>query len=97
MSDLIQATTVSGIPATSAPAGHDPLRAAAEEFEAIFLAQLLSQINPLPAGEGQESGLDHGYFHDLFNDEMAKLISRSGGVGVADAVMKEMLKLQEVA
>jgi Rod binding domain-containing protein len=33
----------------------------------------------------------------MFNEEMAKLISRSGGIGVADAVLKEMLKLQEVA
>jgi Rod binding domain-containing protein len=33
----------------------------------------------------------------MFNDEIAKLISRSGGVGVADAVLKEMLKAQEVA
>ena len=33
----------------------------------------------------------------MFNDELAKLISRSGGVGVADAVLKEMLKSREVA
>ena len=36
-------------------------------------------------------------FHDMLNDEYAKLISRSGGIGVADAVLKEMLKRQEVA
>ena len=96
MSSPIQLATVSPAPPASPGAGHDPLREAAQEFEAIFLAQLLAQINPLPAGDGQ-SGVDHGFFHDMFNDEMAKLISRSGGVGVADAVMKEMLKLQEVA
>ena len=103
MGGMIQAATLSGAPARSpAPAaaqgaGHDPLRAAAQEFEAVFLAQLLAQINPLPAGDGQGGGGDNGFFHDMFNDELAKLISRSGGVGVADAVMKEMLKLQEVA
>ncbi len=102
MSGMTQAATLSGVrahspaPATATGAGHDPLRAAAQEFEAVFLAQLLAQINPLPASDGQGGG-DNGFFHDMFNDELAKLISRSGGVGVADAVMKEMLKLQEVA
>ena len=74
-----------------------PLREAAQEFEAVFLAQVLAKINPLAAGDGQGEGGDDALFHDMFNEEMAKLISRSGGVGVADAVLKEMLKLQEVA
>jgi hypothetical protein len=30
------------------------------------------------------------------NDEYAKLISRSGGVGVADAVMQAMIGAQEI-
>jgi Rod binding domain-containing protein len=33
----------------------------------------------------------------MLRDEYAKLVSRSGGVGVADAVLREMLKMQEVA
>jgi Rod binding domain-containing protein len=33
----------------------------------------------------------------MFDDEIAKLISRSGGVGVADAALNEMLKAQELA
>jgi hypothetical protein len=35
--------------------------------------------------------------HDIFNEEMAKLISRGVGVGVADAVLKETPKSQELA
>jgi peptidoglycan hydrolase FlgJ len=80
------------------PANVEGLRGAAQEFEAVFLAQVLAKINQgfggdPSAGETPEQGL----FHDMFNDEVAKLISRSGGVGVADAVLKEMLKVQEVA
>ena len=71
--------------------GVDGLRAIAQDFEAVFLAQVLGQLNPGPGGDEQTP------FHDMFNDELAKLISRSGGVGVADAVLKEMLKSQEVA
>ena len=71
--------------------GIDGLRDVAQEFEAVFLAQVLAQLNPGQGGDEQTP------FHDMFNDELAKLISRSGGVGVADAVLKEMLKSQEVA
>jgi Rod binding domain-containing protein len=69
----------------------DVLRNAAQEFEAVFLAQVLAKLNPGLGGDEQTP------FHDMFNDELAKLISRSGGIGVADAVLKEMLKSQEVA
>jgi Rod binding domain-containing protein len=100
MSETVQTlTTAPAAPAkgAGATATPDPLRDAAQEFEAVFLAQLLSQLNPPAAGDGAAGGGDHGLFHDMFNEEMAKLISRSGGIGVADAVLKEMLKLQEVA
>ena len=75
------------------------MRDVAQQFEAVFLAQVLSRINQ-GSGSDQAAGDGGGaqtLFHDMFNDEVAKLISRSGGVGVADAVLKEMLKVQEVA
>ena len=75
------------------PARLETLRGIAQEFEGVFLAQVLSRINQ-GLGDGEEA--EQGFFHDMFNDEVAKLISRSGGVGVADAVLKEMLKVQEV-
>jgi Rod binding domain-containing protein len=33
----------------------------------------------------------------MLQDEYARLISRTGGIGIADAVLREMLKAQEVA
>lgn len=62
----------------------------AQEFEAVLLAQVLAQLNPGFGGDEQPP------FHDMFNDELPKWISRSGGIGVAEAV-KETLKSQEVA
>jgi peptidoglycan hydrolase FlgJ len=80
------------------PANLEVLRGVAQEFEAVFLAQVLAKINQGVGGDqGAGETADQGLFHDMFNDEVAKLISRSGGVGVADAVLKEMLKVQEVA
>ncbi|HLT01485.1 MAG TPA: rod-binding protein [Geminicoccaceae bacterium] len=74
----------------------DALRHAAQEFEAVFLAQVLGVLNQ---GFGNDllGDAGGGIFHEMLNDEIAKLISRAGGVGVADAVLREMLKAQEVA
>jgi peptidoglycan hydrolase FlgJ len=73
------------------------LRRAAEEFEGVFLSQVLGDLNvsfttPGVGGSGGESP-----FASMLRDEYAKIIGRSGGVGVADAVMREMLRAQEVA
>jgi Rod binding domain-containing protein len=59
--------------------------------EAVFLAQVLCELNQGLGGDGQTP------FHHMFNDELAKSIGRSGGLGVADAVMRKMPKSQEVA
>jgi Rod binding domain-containing protein len=89
-------------PVASRPAGADTprldsMRHAAQEFEAIFLTQVLGTITH---GLGGDDLLGDGQgdpFRAMLNEEVAKLISRSGGIGVADAVLREMLKAQEVA
>ena len=90
------------VAATTPPAGGDvprvdALRHVAQEFEAIFLAQVLGTMT---RGLGGDDLLGDGQgevFRDMLNEEVAKLISRSGGIGVADALLREMLKAQEVA
>jgi flagellar protein FlgJ len=94
MSETIQVQALAPQGASAGPdrpGARDAFRQAAQEFEAVFLAQVLAKLNPGLDGDDQSP------FHDMFNDEVAKLISRSGGVGVADAVLKELLKSQEVA
>ncbi|MBO6827762.1 MAG: rod-binding protein [Sneathiella sp.] len=70
---------------------------AAEEFEAFFLSQVLnsmsSGIETDPTFGGGES---EKVFRSMLNDEYAKSMSRSGGVGIADAVYREILALQEL-
>jgi len=68
---------------------------AAVEFEAIFLSQMLATMTQELGGAGGVAGGDDVY-RDMFNKEVAKMISRSGGVGVADSILQEMLKNQEI-
>ncbi len=74
------------------------LRAAAEEFEGVFLAQMLA---PMFAGTAAEAPFGGGHAEDTWRslqiDEFGKAIARAGGVGLADHVYREMLALQEGA
>jgi Rod binding domain-containing protein len=88
-------------PGATPPGGDAPrsdaLRHAAQEFEAIFLAQVLGTMTQGLGGDDLMGEGQDDVFHDMLNEEIAKLISRSGGIGVADAVLREMLKAQEIA
>jgi len=69
---------------------------AAENFEAVFLTQMLQ-----PLFEGLETdgffggGHAEGIYRSVLVDEIGKQVARSGGIGIADAVAREMIKMQE--
>lgn len=70
---------------------------AAEEFEAVFLAQMMEHMfADVDLSPGTDSPGEDIY-KSLLLDEYSKLISRSGGIGVADHVKREMLAIQEGA
>ena len=78
------------------------MRRAAQDFEAVFLGELLSGLTEGlggggAAGGGPLGGGDSDPFAAMLRDEYGKLISRSGGIGIADAVLRELLRAQEGA
>jgi Rod binding domain-containing protein len=71
------------------------IRQTAQAFEASFLSVMLSQMfdgveTPAPFGGGQGESM----FKSLYTDAIARQVTRSGGVGIAASVEREMLKLQ---
>ena len=84
-------------PAGVGGAGLDRLKETALEFEAVFLAQMLKSLtSDLEGSEGPLGGGEGDPFRSMLSDELGKLISRAGGIGVADAILQEMLKTQEM-
>lgn len=72
-------------------------REAAEEFEAFFLSQFLNSMTSGLQTDGMFGGGEsEKVFRSMLNEEYAKTISRQNGIGVADAVFREMLAMQEV-
>ena len=68
----------------------------AEDYEAVFLSQMLQHMfagvdmNPESDAPGED------IYKSMMVDEYGKILARSGGIGVADYVKREMLKLQEI-
>ncbi|MGP1276437.1 MAG: rod-binding protein [Caulobacterales bacterium] len=85
-----------GLPGTGRVSTPDQARRVAEEFEAVFLAQLMEQM----MGESTQSemfggGPGESAFRGMLNEEYAKVMARAGGIGLADDLAREMLRLQE--
>jgi len=69
----------------------------ADEFEAIFIGQMLKPMfdgikTDGPMGGGHAEGIYRG----MQVEEFGKAISKAGGVGLADHVFREIMKHQEV-
>lgn len=81
------------------PAGLDTAKAreAAQDFEAVFLAQMLSHMF---AGIKTDKVFGGGPSEDMYRSmmvqEYGKVLAQAGGVGIADSVMREMIRIQEV-
>jgi Rod binding domain-containing protein len=74
----------------------DELRRAAEEFEAVFLAEMLSPMFDALDTEGLGGGgMGEQMFRPMLVERYAEAIARAGGVGIADSVVRELMRLQE--
>lgn len=102
MDSLITAQLQAGQSALAAPAAAGRNEAqvarAAKEFEGMFLAQMLKPIfeglktdGPFGGGQAEQT------YRGLLVEEYGKAMAEAGGIGLADHVAREMLKMQEVA
>ena len=68
----------------------------AQQFESVFVAQMLNQMRgDAMKGTGFEGGHAEDRWRGLMNEQMAKDISAAGGVGVSAQVARELLRGQE--
>lgn len=97
MSPLSVATDlIKPLVATPAAAVTERMRETAENFEATFLAQMMKPMfeglktdGPFGGGEAEST------WRSFMIEAMAKQTVKAGGIGLADQVVAEMLKMQE--
>ncbi|PKU25965.1 rod-binding protein [Telmatospirillum siberiense] len=87
--------------ATTGSSSHAPIdmvaaKKAAQSFESVFLSQMLGHMFE---GVGKNTLFGGGAGEDMFKpmllDEYGKLMAQKGGIGIADAVMRTLIKQQE--
>lgn len=96
MSDLAVSPSLL-TPTASAPNAVETerMRETAERFEASFLAQMLKPMFEGLSTDGPFGGGEaEGQWRSFMIDEMAKQTVRSGGIGLADTVVAEMIRMQ---
>lgn len=91
---------------TSSPAIYAPppveapekMRKLAADFEASFLAEMLRPMFEAQNTEGLGGGGEgERMFRPMLVEQYAKGIAQNGGIGLADMVVREMVKMQEMA
>ena len=71
-------------------------RAAAEDFEAVFLNSMFSQMMTKMEGEGPFGGSQAtGVWRSFLTNEYSKAFAKAGGVGLAQHVFSALIAQQE--
>jgi Rod binding domain-containing protein len=87
------------LPLLSSPATRavpDEIRQTAEEFESVFLAEILKPMfDGLQTDGLGGGGIGEETFRPLLIDQYAQALSQAGGVGIADAIVRELLRMQD--
>lgn len=85
-----------GLPTVPKAADPSKIKAVSQQFEAVFVTQMLGEMfegistdGPFGGGQGESM------FRSLLMDEYGKQIVSQGGFGLSDAIQRELLKTQE--
>jgi flagellar protein FlgJ len=77
------------------PQAKTKARAQAQDFEALFLNSMFSQMTSGVKGEGPYGDTPGtGVWRSMLTDEYAKSFAKSGGVGIADNVFRTLILQQ---
>jgi flagellar protein FlgJ len=70
----------------------------ADDFETMFLEQVTQQLTATtPGSEGPlgENGIGGDIYKSQLTQQYAKQIQKAGGIGLSDAIMRDLLRAQE--
>ncbi|WP_375453616.1 rod-binding protein [uncultured Methylobacterium sp.] len=93
------ADTVSKTAQAASDAATKKARKTATEFESMFLESSLDRLTQSEGTDGPmgENGTGGGVYRSMLTKEYASQIVKSGGVGIANQVFSEMMKMQGAA
>lgn len=68
-----------------AKASDSQLKEASEQFEAIFLRQLLRDLRKTATIDGENSSMT-GIYNEMLDEHLANQLARAGGIGLAEVI-----------
>jgi flagellar protein FlgJ len=94
--NLGQTTMPGAVDASKSP-DLEALRRVATQFEALLLSQLTSAMNPSEDEGGLfgDSGGGMSVSRQMFSEQLAQSMAQSGGIGLADMIVKQMTERAE--
>jgi flagellar protein FlgJ len=92
--DLLNANTPK--PGQFSAASKEKAKAAAQDFESVFVNSMFQQMFAGVQGDGPFGGNGAtGVWRSFLTDEYSKSFVKSGGIGIADQVYQSLIKAQE--
>ena len=86
------------VPAPHSIREPEQVRESAREFEAFFIGQIANLMFSGLGGDGYLSaGPGESIYRSMMAEEFGRGAARAGGIGISDALQREILKLQEAA
>ena len=97
MTNLSQTPSIPGVGQLAAPTTRNPkMWKTASDFEAMFLENMLGHMTSGLSGDGPlgAEGAGGEVWRGMLVKEYAGHMAKAGGVGVADSVYRELIRLQ---
>ncbi len=90
------AMAANGVQSPEKTANYQRAKAAAQQFEGVFLSQMLGQMfNGIETDQMFGGGAGEKMFRSLMIDEYGKEMAANGGIGLAKPILNQLLAVQE--
>ena len=80
---------VSTSPVSAAQSDRQQLKAVAQQFEAVFLRQMIGSMRTASLGDGLLDSSASDQFRDMSDARTADAMAQKGALGVADMLLKQ--------
>ena len=93
--DTVQESAAKAAPKINTRQSMDKVREAVRDFESFFISQMFqSMYDTVPVNVTFGGGHAETLFRSMLVDEYGKMAAKSGGVGISDAIMKQIIEQQ---
>ena len=93
--DTLRLETMSQTPKNAAEKSREKAEKVADQFEAVFVKTFVSSMRQTASLGGEEGGMfgegpGAGTYASWFDDNVSGELARTGGIGIAKSLLKEM-------